>query len=275
MELWFTEKQTDASGITLKVHRTLAAEKTQFQDLAVLETEQFGRMLVLDGMVQTTVGDEFVYHEMITHVAMNTHPVPKSVAIIGGGDGGAVREVLKHHTVEKVVLVEIDEQVINASCKYLPEISVGLRDPRVEIRVEDGLRHVREHADTYDVILVDSTEPVGAAVGLFSPEFYADIYGSLKDDGIMVAQTESPFFNQDLIRRSFSSVAKLFPITRLYLASIPTYPSGLWSFTIGSKGNDPLAVPVERFRDVETRYYTPEIHQVAFVLPRFAKELVS
>jgi spermidine synthase len=163
---------------------------------------------------------------MISHVALFTHPSPRRVAIIGGGDGGVIREVLKHPSVEKAVLVEIDEQVITASRQYLPEIACGLGDPRVEICVEDGLRHVKEHEDSYDVIMVDSTEPVGAAVGLFSPEFYADIYGSLREDGIMVAQTESPFYNKDLIRRSFSSIAKLFPMTRLYLASIPTYPSG-------------------------------------------------
>lgn len=275
MELWYTEKQTDAAGITLKVQRTLAAHKTPFQDLAILETEQFGRMLVLDGMVQTSIGDEFVYHEMITHVAMFTHPAPKQVAVIGGGDGGVIREVLKHPSVERAVLVEIDEQVISASRQYLPEISSGLHDPRVSVQVEDGLRHVKEHQNSYDVIIVDSTEPVGAAVGLFSPEFYADIYGSLRDDGIMVAQTESPFYNKDLIRRSYAAVAHLFPVTRLYLASIPTYPSGLWSFTLGSKEHDPLAVPAERFHAMETRYYTPEVHRAAFALPRFAGELVG
>ncbi|NLN19117.1 MAG: polyamine aminopropyltransferase [Firmicutes bacterium] len=275
MELWYTEKQTDAVGLTLRVRRTLVSERTPFQHLAVLDTEQFGRVLVLDGMVQAAEGDEFIYHEMISHVALHTHPAPRTVAVIGGGDGGAVREVLKHSSVEKVVLVEIDAQVIEAARKYLPQISHALNDPRVEIRVEDGLRHVKDNKETYDVIIVDSTEPVGAAVGLFSREFYMDIFDSLKEDGIVVAQTESPFYNKDLIKRCTSMIARLFPVTRLYLASIPTYPSGLWSFTLGSKEYDPLAVPAGRFSDIDTRYYTPDIHRAAFSLPRFVQELLG
>lgn len=275
MELWYTERQTGAVGLTLRVRRTLISERTPFQHLAVLDTEQFGRVLVLDGMVQATEGDEYIYHEMISHVALHTHPSPRTVAIIGGGDGGAVREVLKHPSVERVVLVEIDAQVIEASRKYLPQISLALSDPRVEIRVEDGLRHVKESKDTYDVVIVDSTEPVGAAVGLFSQEFYMDIFDSLKDEGIVVAQTESPFYNKDLIKRCTASMARLFPVTRLYLASIPTYPSGLWSFTLGSKEHDPLAVPAGRFVDIDARYYTPDLHRAAFCLPRFVQELVG
>jgi spermidine synthase len=275
MELWYTEKQTNAVGLTLKVLRTLVTEHTQFQDLAVIDTEQYGRMLVLDGMVQTTTVDEFIYHEMITHVALFTHKDPKTVAIIGGGDGGVVREVIKHPGVERVVLVEIDERVVAASRQYLPEIASGLSDARVEIRYEDGIQHIKENKDAYDVIIVDSTEPVGAAVGLFSAEFYANIYESLKDDGIMVAQTESPFYNQDLIRKSYSAMHDLFPVTRLYLASIPTYPSGLWSFTIASKENDPLSVPPERFINIPTRYYTPQLHHAAFTLPQFVGQLVQ
>lgn len=275
MELWFTEKQTNSMGLSLKVQRTLATEHTQFQDLAVLETEQYGRVLVLDGIIQTTVFDEFVYHEMITHVPLFTHKDPKTVAIIGGGDGGAVREVVKHPGVERVVLIEIDERVVAASKQYLPEISSGLSDKRVEVRFEDGIRHIRENKGVYDVIIIDSTDPIGAAVGLFSPEFYADVYESLKDDGVMAAQTESPFLNQDLIRRSFSAVRELFPVTRLYLASSPTYPGGLWSFTLGSKENDPLSVPPERFINIPTRYYTPQVHQAAFTLPQFVGNILQ
>ncbi|MGI6611878.1 MAG: polyamine aminopropyltransferase [Limnochordia bacterium] len=275
MELWYTERQTDAVGLTLRVRRTLVSERTPFQHLAVLDTEQFGRVLVLDGMVQATEGDEFIYHEMICHVALHTHPSPRTVAVIGGGDGGAVREVLKHASVEKVVLVEIDSQVIEASRRYLPQVSLALSDPRVEIRVEDGLRHVKDSKETYDVVIVDSTEPVGAAVGLFSHEFYMDIFDSLREDGIVVAQTESPFYNKDLIKRCTAAMARLFPVTRLFLASIPTYPSGLWSFTLGSKEHDPLAVPAERCADIDTRYYTPDVHRAAFSLPRFVQELVG
>ena len=176
MELWFTEKQTPDHGITSRIVRTLHREETKYQTVDVIETRQFGRMLLLDGMVMTTDKDEFVYHEMIAHVAMNTHPEPKDVLVIGGGDGGAIREVLKYPSVETATLVEIDERVIEVAKTYFPAIAGALDDPRVRIRIEDGIRHVEEKEDTYDVILVDSTEPIGPAVGLFQRDFYERIF---------------------------------------------------------------------------------------------------
>ncbi len=275
MELWYTEKQTPNYGITAKVKETLYTATTPFQELAVIDTVEFGRMLVLDGMVQTTIRDEFVYHEMIAHPALTAHPNPKKVAVIGGGDGGVIREVLKHSTVEKAVLVEIDEEVILASKKFLPEIAGALDDPRVEVLVTDGIQHIRDTKNEYDVILVDSTEPVGAAVGLFSESFYANIYEALTDDGIMVAQTESPLFNRDLIQKSFSGIKKSFPITWLYLASVFTYPSGMWSFTMGSKKVCPLQVERQDIPDLDTKYYNNAVHYGAFQLPSFVADLVK
>lgn len=274
MELWYTEKQTKSHGITTKISKTLHHEQTDFQTLDVIETEQFGNMLVLDGMVMTTDQDEFVYHEMITHIAMNTHPNPKKVLVVGGGDGGAIREVLRYPSVEKAVLAEIDGGVIEASKKYFPAIAAGLGDSRVDIQVADGIKHIAEHKNTYDVILVDSTEPVGPAVGLFEKGFYEGIYDALKEDGIMVAQTESPWFNRDLIRRVFRDLSNTFPVTRLYTASIPTYPSGLWSFTIGSKKYDPLQVNEANLASFDTKYYRPEMHKTIFELPQFVRELL-
>lgn len=274
MELWYTEKQTPNYGITAKIKETLYTATTPFQELAVIDTVEFGRMLVLDGMVQTTIRDEFVYHEMIAHPALTAHPNPKKVAVIGGGDGGVIREVLKHPSVETAVLVEIDEEVIRASQKYLPEIAGALQDPRVEILVTDGIQHIRDTKDEYDVILVDSTEPVGAAVGLFSESFYANIYEALTADGILVAQTESPLFNQQLIQASFAGIQKSFPITRLYVASVFTYPSGLWSFTMGSKKVCPLEIEREDIPALDTKYYNRAVHYGAFQLPNFVKELV-
>jgi len=275
VELWYTEYQTKSVGITCKTTRTLVEEHTGYQHMAIIETEQFGRMLVLDGMVQTTEQDEFVYHEMITHVALNTHPNPRRVLVIGGGDGGTIREVLKHPTVEEAVLAEIDRRVVEACREYLPSIAGALSDPRVTIKIGDGVQHVREAYNEYDVVLIDSTEPVGAAVGLFSPEFYADVRKALRPDGIMVAQTESPFFNQDIIRRTQAGIRASFPVTRLYLASIPTYPSGLWSFTLGSLKYDPLAVKPEDIKPLPTKYYNREVHFGAFQLPQFVRELVE
>lgn len=274
MELWFTERQTQSFGITCKVTRTLHVETTPYQSLAVLETEEFGKMLVLDGMVQTTERDEFVYHEMIAHVAMQTHPHPRRVAVIGGGDGGAVREVLKYPVVESVHLIEIDRRVVEVSRAYFPTISCGLEDPRVECFFVDGIAHIRSHSDTYDVVIVDSTEPVGPAVGLFDEGFYRSVHQALTVDGVMVAQTESPFFNRSIIERAYRFIAAHFPMTRLYLASIPTYPSGLWSFTIGSKRLDPTQKQI-RLESIPTRYYSEGVHHGAFQLPRFVQEIVD
>ncbi|MZP29864.1 polyamine aminopropyltransferase [Heliobacterium undosum] len=273
---WYTEEQTPNLRYSSKITQTLHTETTPFQELAMIDTVQWGRMLVLDNMVMTTIKDEFVYHEMISHVALNTHPNPKKVMIIGGGDGGAIRECVKHAKVEKAVLCEIDGRVIETSKEYLPEIASALfGHPKVEVLVADGVKHIQENENEYDVIMVDSTEPVGPAEGLFAAEFYQAVYRALKPDGIMVAQTESPFVNADLISRVFKDIRSIFPVTKLYLASIPTYPSGLWSFTMGSKQYDPEAVDVSAIPEMETRYYTPALHKAAFCLPKFVQDLIK
>jgi spermidine synthase len=275
MELWFTEKQTATHGITSKISKTLHTEQTDFQKLDMIETEQFGTMLVLDGMVMTTDVDEFVYHEMVTHVPLFTHPNPKKVLVVGGGDGGAIREVLKHPSVEKAVLVEIDGKVIEYSKKYLPNIAGELDNPRVEVQVDDGFMHIHNHKNAYDVIMVDSTEPVGPAAKLFEKGFYQGIYDALTEDGIFVAQSDNPWFHGDLIKKVFADVKDIFPITRLYTCNIPTYPSGMWTFTLGSKKHDPVQVDPANIPDIETKYYTPELHRAAFVLPRFVQDLTE
>jgi spermidine synthase len=272
---WFTEKQTDNYGITMKINRTLHTEQTDFQKLEMVETEEWGNMLILDGMVMTTKKDEFVYHEMVAHVPLFTHPNPKKVLVVGGGDGGVIREVLKHPSVEKAVLVEIDGKVIEYSKKYLPSIAGALDDPRVDVQVDDGFMHIAKSENEYDVIMVDSTEPVGPAVNLFTKGFYAGISKALKEDGIFVAQTDNPWFKADLIQTVFKDVSEIFPTTRLYTAHIPTYPSGLWTFTIGSKKHDPLNVSEERFHEIDTKYYTKELHNAAFALPKFVADLTK
>ncbi len=275
MDLWYTEFQTPGVGITCKTKKTYHTEKTEFQDLALIETEQFGRMLVLDGTVQTTIEDEFVYHEMISHVPLFTHKNPKKVLVIGGGDGGAIREIIKHPSVEKAVLCEIDGRVIELSKEYLPEISCALGDKRVEVLVADGIKYVQDNKNEFDVIMVDSTDPVGPAVGLFAVDFYKAIYDALKEDGIFVAQTESPFFHKELIKNVYKDVSSLFPITKLYTCAIPTYPSGFWSFTMGSKKYDPLETDITKIPELDTKYYCPELHKAVFALPKFARDLVK
>jgi spermidine synthase len=273
-ELWFTEKQTPALGLSLKVKETLLHCRTEFQEIAVLDTLQCGRMLVLDGMVQTTVADEYVYHEMIAHVPLRTHPAPRSVLVIGGGDGGVVREISSYPQVEKIVLVEIDAGVVDAARRFLPEISCALNDPRLEIIYKDGAEFIRTCKDAFDVIIVDSTEPVAIAEGLFGTAFYKGVYDALKKDGIMVAQTESPFYNGSLLRSTFQRISAIFPRSLLYLAPVPTYPSGLWSFTLGSKSFNPLE-PAGAYLPPGLRFYSAETHRSAFTLPPFVQELLQ
>ncbi len=274
MELWYTEKQTENFGITSKITRTYVDEQTKFQHLSMIDTKEWGNMLVLDGMVMTTVRDEFVYHEMVAHPALVTHPNPKRVLVVGGGDGGVIREVLKHPKVEQAVLVEIDGKVIEYSKQYLPEIAGELDNPRVQVIVDDGYMHIAKNKNTYDVIMVDSTEPVGPAVELFTKGFYQGIYEALKEDGIFVAQTDNPWFKADLIQTVNRDVKEIFPIVRVYTANIPTYPSGLWTFTMGSKKYDPLEADASSIPEFPTKYYTPRLHHAAFVLPKFVEDLV-
>jgi len=275
MELWYTEFQTPGVGITCKTNKTYHTEKTKYQEMALIETEQFGRMLVLDGTVQTTIADEFVYHEMISHIPLFTHKNPKKALVIGGGDGGVIREIIKHPSIEKAVLVEIDGRVVEICKEFLPEISCALSDKRVEVNIADGIKYVQDHKNEFDVIIVDSTDPVGPAVGLFAVDFYKAIYESLKEDGIFVAQTESPFFHKDLIRGVFRDVKSVFPIARLYTCAIPTYPSGYWSFTMGSKKYDPLETDISKIPELNTKYYSADIHKTVFALPKFVAELVK
>lgn len=274
MELWFTEQHTDNLRWSARVTRTLHSEKSQYQDILVVETPQLGRLLALDGFVQTTDVDEFVYHEMLAHVPLFTHPDPRRVLIIGGGDGGIVREAVKHPGVREVHLVEIDGQVIEICRKFFPNISCELDNPRVKVHVEDGIEFVKNVKDPYDVVIIDSSEPIGPGIGLFTQEFYRSVSKALAPDGLMVAQTESPFYNQDVIKMAWSGISATFPIAQLYLAAVPTYPSGLWSLTMGSKKYSPLEVRSDRFQGISTEYYTPDVHRAAFSLPRFVEELL-
>ena len=273
MDLWVTEYQTPALGFACKVKETLAVEQTPFQSLSVVETEQFGKMLLLDGMVMTTEKDEYVYHEMITQIALNSHPDPKHVLIIGGGDGGALREVVRHPRVEKGTLVEIDERVVENSKQFFPDLACSFASPKAEVIIDDGINYVKEQENKFDIIIIDSTEPVGPAVQLFLPEFYQAVFKALKSDGMIVAQSESPFFNADVIKMVFDGISSAFLITKLYLANVPTYPSGLWSFTVGSKKHDPEQILSSL--TATKKYYTEEVHQAAFKLPAFVGAIIA
>ncbi|MCX7950728.1 MAG: polyamine aminopropyltransferase [Clostridiales bacterium] len=277
MDMWLKEMQLEDQGVAMsyKIKETLVRKQTQYQDLAIVDSEVFGRMLILDGIVQTTIKDEFVYHEMISHIPLFTHPNPKKVLVVGGGDGGAIREILKHPSVEKAVLCEIDKDVVDECKKFLPEISHALDDPRCEVFIGDGIKYVKEHKNEFDVIIVDSTDPFSIAEGLFGGNFYKDIYEALTEDGIFIAQTETPFFLPETVKKVFDDAKSIFPVTKLFMAAIPTYPGGYWSFTVGSKKYDPSQVDITKIPEMDTKYYTPEIHKACFVLPKYVKNVIG
>lgn len=273
--IWFTEEQLSGLAISCLVKKILHHEKSEFQDVKVVETEAFGTMLLLDNIIQTNIRDEFIYHEMISLPALNTHPNPENVLVIGGGDGGTIREVAKHPKVKKATLVEIDGVVVEVSKKFLPSIAAGYSNPKVEVIIGDGIKHVKENKNTYDIILVDSTDPIGPAVGLFSKEFYTDVYNALKEEGIFVAQTASPFFDGEMLTRIHKDIGSIFPMKDLYVTTVPTYPGGYWCFTMGSKKHNPKEVAKENIIAVDTKYYSPDMHFAAFVLPPYVQEYLK
>lgn len=277
MELWLTEKETDNLGLTCRVKETLFSGKSDFQSVEVVDSYEFGRMLILDGVFQTSIFEEYIYHEMIVHVPLFTHPKPRKILVIGGGDGGTVREVVRHDAVEQVKMVEIDGMVVEASKQFLPEISAAIlqNHPKLTVEIGDGIARMKEAENYYDVIIVDCSDPIGPGVGLFSREFYRDVHRALKPDGLFVQQTESPFYHRSLISRIYHDIADFFPITRLYLANIPLYPGGLHSFTIGSKQYDPLKAAAPDPLPFTTRYYNPALHKSCFILPGFVQELTK
>ena len=277
MKLWLTEKQTENLSMSCRIRETLFVGQSEYQKVVVADSFEFGRMLVLDDVFQTSIFDEFVYHEMIAHVPLFTHPAPKKVLVIGGGDGGAVREVVRHAAVESVEMVEIDGMVVEASKEYLPEISHTMRNghPKLKLMIGDGIAHMNAVENHYDVILVDCSDPIGPGEGLFSREFYQDVYKALKPDGLFVQQTESPFYHQSLIRRIYRDISDLFPIAKMYLANIPLYPGGVHSFTMGSKQVDPVSCALPAQMPFDTRYYNLALHRSCFSLPNFAADLLK
>lgn len=269
----YVEEHTSSYKVTWGIKDIIYTEETPYQSLAVVDTIELGRALVLDGAVQTTIKDEFYYHEMIAHVPLLTHPAPESVLIIGGGDGGTAREVLKHKGIKRVDLVEIDERVVAVCRKYLPELSCSFDDSRMNLIIADGVKYMQNPELEYDVIIIDSSDPVGVATALFSSDFYKNAYKSLKTDGLMVAQTDTPCFNADFFQKIYSRMSAHFPLTKVYLNCVPSYISGFWSFTLGSKKYDPVLD--YRRESLSTRYYTPELHKACFVLPRFIEDLIN
>lgn len=280
MELWFTEKHTEHVKFSIQVDRQLYSSQSEFQRIDIFSSKEFGRFLTLDGYMMLTEKDEFIYHEMMVHVPMAVHLKVRSVLVIGGGDGGTARELIRYPAIEQIDVVEIDEEVVSACRQYLPQTACGFDDKRVRLYYEDGLKYVRRCEDAYDLILVDSTDPFGPGEGLFTKEFYGNCCKALKADGIMVNQHESPFYPNDAVamQRAHKRIVDSFPISKVYQAHIPTYPSGHWLFGFASKRYHPLAdQDAARWKalGIQTRYYNEQLHKGAFALPNYVEEMLE
>lgn len=279
MELWFTERHTPSVKFSIKIDKQLYSAQSDFQRIDVFDSKEFGRFLTLDGYMMLTEKDEFIYHEMITHVPMAVHPNPKNILVIGAGDGGVIRELTRYDSVETIDLVEIDELVVEVCKMYLPKTSCRLDDPRVHIHYEDGVKFIRRCEDQYDIIIVDSTDPFGPGEGLFTKEFYGSCFKALRSDGIMVNQHESPFYVEDAaaMQRAHKRIVESFSISRVYQAHIPTYPSGHWLFGFASKKYHPVAdfnAASWNILGLHTKYYNTKLHAGAFALPTYVEELL-
>ena len=271
-ELWLTEYSTDNLKLSMRAKALLHSEKTPYQDLLIADTYEYGKVLMLDGAYQLTERDEFTYSEMMAHVPVCAHRNPENVLIIGGGDGAIMREVLKHDCVKKCTLIDIDERVIESSKKYLPFAGCSFSDERADVKCMDAMKFIRETSERYDVVIIDSTDPVDFAAGLFRADFYADVKRVMTPDAMLSELTESPFTDTDLMTQAISEMRKVFPLVKVYWGVVPTYPSGMWTYGLASMKDD----PEKPKREVSpTKYYTKEIHRASFILPPFLADMVK
>jgi len=280
MEMWFSEMHTPNVKISIRIDRQLYSGQSDYQRIDVFDSTELGRFVTLDGSIIFSQADEFVYNEMVTHVPMSVHPQVKKVLIIGGGDGGVAREYCRYPEIEAIDVVEQDDMFVDVCRQFFPETAKGFEDERVNIFYEDGLKFLRKKINEYDIIVNDSTDPFGHTEGLFTKEFYGNCYKALKDDGIMVYQHGSPFYDEDEVacRNMHRKAYRSFPISRVYQAHIPTCPSGYWLFGFASKKYHPLSdFKPERFNDrkMHTDYYTTNLHMGAFMLPKYVEDLLE
>jgi spermidine synthase len=280
MDLWFSEYHSENVRFSIRVDKQLYSSQSEFQHIDVFSSPDFGRFLILDGYMMFTEKDEFIYHEMITHVPMAVHPKVERVLIIGAGDGGTARELTRYATVKHIDVVEIDPQVVAVCREFFPAMTKSFDDPRVHIHYEDGLRYIRRVKDEYDLIIVDSTDPFGPGEGLFTKEFYGNCFKALKEDGIMVNQHESAFYSNDAmaVKRAHKRIVQSFSICLAYQAHIPTYPSGHWLFGFSTKKYHPLhdfKGAAWKALGIKTRYYNTQLHVGAFALPNYVEDILK
>jgi spermidine synthase len=279
---WFSEtsEMWPGQAMTLKVKEVLHHEKSQYQDVLVFESSDHGTVLVLDNVIQCTERDEFSYQEMITHLAMNSHPNPKKVLVIGGGDGGVLREVVKHESVEQAILCDIDEAVIRVSKKYLPGMSIGFQHPNVKVHVGDGFKFLADYKNEFDVIITDSSDPEGPAESLFQKPYFELLNGALREGGVITTQAENQWLHLSLITDLKKSCKEVFPVAEYAYTTIPTYPSGQIGFMVCCKDatrnvKEPLRSWSREEEEKLCRYYNADIHRASFVLPNFARKALE
>lgn len=276
---WFREisGMWPGQAMTLQVKEVLHHEKSKYQDVLIFESTDYGTVLVLDNVIQCTERDEFAYQEMITHLGMMSHPNPKKVLVIGGGDGGVLREVVKHECVEEAVLCDIDEAVIRLSKKYLPSMSVGYQHPKVKVHVGDGFKFLDDYKNEFDVIITDSSDPEGPAEALFQKPYFELLKGALREGGIITTQAENPWLHMSMITNLKKQCKEVFPVAEYGWTTIPTYPAGQIGFMVCCKdGSVNVKKPVRSWTTEEEdkllKYYSKEVHEAAFVLPKFAEK---
>ena len=280
MQIWFSEYHTANVKLDVRIDKQLFSGQSEYQRIDVFESQEFGKFVALDGEIVFSEADEFIYDEMVTHVPMAVHPNVKDVLVIGAGDGGVVKELARYDRIQRIDLVEMDEQVIEACRTYLPENACRLDDSRVHIFYDNALRYIRRCKDEYDLIIVDSTDPFGPSEGYFTREFYGICYNALHEDGIMVNQQGSPFYKHDAeeIQRCHKRIVSTFPVSRVYQAHIPTYAAGYWLFGFASKKYH----PIDDFDEVkwkkmqlDTQYYTTKLHKGCFYLPAYLEKMLE
>lgn len=277
---WFTEITTaQGAAFSIRIREKLHEEMTPFQTIEVFATEGFGNLMTIDGIVMLSSRENFLYHEMMAHPALFTHADPRRICIIGGGDCGTLHEVLKHPAVESVVQIDIDAGVTQAAELYFPELTASNDDPRARLLFEDGIQWMKKAgAGNLDVIIVDSTDPIGPAVGLFTQVFYADCLNALAEGGILVQQSESPLYDMDILKAMHTAMRGAgFTDTRTLFFPQTVYPSGWWSATMARRGAalDGFRVDDARNKPFETRYYNAEIHQGSLAQPEFFRRALA
>ena len=282
MPLIYNEFYNEQTGLTVGLKKLLFSKQSAYQLVEVYETDTWGNLMTIDGMVMLSEKDEFVYHEMLSHVAMFTHPEPKRVLIIGGGDGGTAREVLKHASVEWVDMVEIDETVVEASKLHFPGVG-DFDNPKLNVLFEDGIAFVKNVKEPYDVIIIDGSDPVGPAEGLFEKDFFQYCFNALSENGVLTAQTESPWVESyyPSMRKVFYALDDLFSVSKMYISYIPLYPAGMWSMACASKKISPLNDEVISRASGDEKilesldYYNSDVHRASFALPNFVKKIIE